>query len=563
MPRLYVHESVLRQIAAGTLALAVCLTLWADLASEKSSAFTSEGTLVLDVSSATEIPRTGMHLNATCGLHNSSKFGSASLHRGMSSGFGDSALLSAASAPEAIPRQSIKEREDAGVALIVDAGEGYESHGKLAGGAATAPLTLSSDYITSMRCPTVYIYDRLPLFKGDIAPARITHDRAFGAALGPPGIYATRQYDTAEIFINRLYRSKHCALTSHPKNADLFFIPAMSAPKAFSYWTTLCRTELMMAEDRAAKALPYLSAATATRHLFIISKSHTGPSSSPFNGSGCAWIRGETPPFDKIQRFAYSHTFRGHSSLSAPQDNSAQAWAAAHDVLGRNSSRNGGSMTRGASDRWSTQLDGRIISIPYPTTVHWSKAVGTGQYWTSNTTRPLLISMICGFHGTQAKLRRRLFKDCNALGPPTCSAIHAFRAVSATALKNSSVFCLEPEGDTPFRKSIYDSLISGCIPVLFSLTTEAVSPWHWGAFRADSRILMSPDDYLSKVVSLDDLRRIPADRIAHMQETIRRHAHKLHYAFEDYPSGDDGFELLLKKALLRAQGVSLADLERY
>jgi hypothetical protein len=105
--------------------------------------------------------------------------------------------------------------------------------------------------------------------------------------------------------------------------------------------------------------------------------------------------------------------------------------------------------------------------------------------------------------------------------------------------------------------------VSGCIPVLFSLTTDAVSPWHWGPFRADSRILMSPDDYMNKVTSLEDLRRIPAERIAHMQATIRANVHKIQYSLEDYPSGDDGFELLLKKALLRAQGVSLADLERY
>ena len=130
-------------------------------------------------------------------------------------------------------------------------------------------------------------------------------------------------------------------------------------------------------------------------------------------------------------------------------------------------------------------------------------------------------------------------------------------------MKQKAVFCLEPEGDSPFRKSIYDSLTAGCIPVLFSLNTDAVSPWHWGSFRADSRVLMSPDDYMNNVTSLQTLRSIPAERVALMQATIRANAHKLHYAFEDYPSGDDGFELLLKKALLRAQGVSLADLEKY
>ena len=45
--------------------------------------------------------------------------------------------------------------------------------------------------------------------------------------------------------------------------------------------------------------------------------------------------------------------------------------------------------------------------------------------------------------------------------------------------KASSVFCLEPEGDSPDRKSVYDSLLLGCIPVVFSRRTLALSPLHW------------------------------------------------------------------------------------
>lgn len=37
----------------------------------------------------------------------------------------------------------------------------------------------------------------------------------------------------------------------------------------------------------------------------------------------------------------------------------------------------------------------------------------------------------------------------------------------ALELKRRSVFCLEPPGANPIRRSMYDSLLSGCIPVLF------------------------------------------------------------------------------------------------
>lgn len=42
-----------------------------------------------------------------------------------------------------------------------------------------------------------------------------------------------------------------------------------------------------------------------------------------------------------------------------------------------------------------------------------------------------------------------------------------------------SEFCLQPPGDSPTRKSLFDSLVSGCIPVLFDpFTAYYQYPWH-------------------------------------------------------------------------------------
>ena len=46
------------------------------------------------------------------------------------------------------------------------------------------------------------------------------------------------------------------------------------------------------------------------------------------------------------------------------------------------------------------------------------------------------------------------------------------------ALAARATFCLEPEGDSPFRKSLSDSIGFGCIPVLFSNLTELVAIVH-------------------------------------------------------------------------------------
>jgi hypothetical protein len=230
---------------------------------------------------------------------------------------------------------------------------------------ASAPFSLAS-----MRCPTVYIYDAMPLFKGDMPPAEINVERAFGQALGPPGIYNINQFSAAEIFIYRLYRSKHCPITKDPKKADLFFIPAMSGPRGVEEWKTMCTSQVKMKGERAFQALPHFNAQTASRHIFIISKAH----SSPSRGNGCAWIRGEIPPFDKMQRFAYSHTYRGNRYRERSPDNSGPLWSKVPNVLGQ-----GKAVSRPDSSEPESFLDGRVISIPYPTTVHSKRRCDAGS----------------------------------------------------------------------------------------------------------------------------------------------------------------------------------------
>jgi hypothetical protein len=216
-----------------------------------------------------------------------------------------------------------------------------------------------------------------------------------------------------------------------------------------------------------------------------------------------------------------------------------------------------------ANNEGQVSVDGRFLSVPVPSGIHWG--VGLGKPWKvmqvpdgfgNASPRPLLAYLICKFHGLQKELRQRLFAQCNQLGPPVCLAVQNFNP--ATMLKKRhSIFCLEPEGDSPWRKSIYDSLTSGCIPIFFSTNTDALSSWHWPpAMRADMRLVVSEADFMSGETTLESvLNSITPERIAVMQAAIAANAHRLHYALEDYPTGDDAFEVLLKKAYLRAQGV--------
>ncbi|CAL5187523.1 unnamed protein product [Lathyrus oleraceus] len=60
-----------------------------------------------------------------------------------------------------------------------------------------------------------------------------------------------------------------------------------------------------------------------------------------------------------------------------------------------------------------------------------------------------------------------------------CSSVKCNEPESIIQLFVESEFCLQPPGDSPTRKSVFDSLISGCIPVLFDpFTAYYQYPWH-------------------------------------------------------------------------------------
>ena len=66
--------------------------------------------------------------------------------------------------------------------------------------------------------------------------------------------------------------------------------------------------------------------------------------------------------------------------------------------------------------------------------------------------------------------------DCQFLD---CKSGGCDQPESVTKLFLESEFCLQPPGDSPTRKSVFDSLVSGCIPVLFDpFTAYYQYPWH-------------------------------------------------------------------------------------
>ncbi|KAJ3699862.1 hypothetical protein LUZ61_003567 [Rhynchospora tenuis] len=79
-------------------------------------------------------------------------------------------------------------------------------------------------------------------------------------------------------------------------------------------------------------------------------------------------------------------------------------------------------------------------------------------------------------------------------------------------------FCLQPPGDTLTRRSIFDSILAGCVPVFFTeMTAYSQYTWYIPERREDWSVLIGPDqlDQIEEVLS-----QIPEKEVKRMREVL-------------------------------------------
>jgi hypothetical protein len=116
---------------------------------------------------------------------------------------------------------------------------------------------------------------------------------------------------------------------------------------------------------------------------------------------------------------------------------------------------------------------------------------------------------------------------------------HKFKINELHALPRSSIFCLQPPGDMPTRKSLFDAILSGCIPVLFHpLTARYMYEWHLGQIMWEAisinfdtmndqqELINNRVDYIQKLV---DLYKNHPEIIKEKQNLIKKYASQLQY----------------------------------
>ncbi|CAI5495401.1 unnamed protein product [Closterium sp. Naga37s-1] len=245
-----------------------------------------------------------------------------------------------------------------------------------------------------------------------------------------------------------------------------------------------------------------------------------------------------------------------------------------------------------------------IFSVPYTTTFH-PASLAEINHWLALVAarrRPFLFSYVGGRRPsgtTSGPLRKALIAECERAGNATClwmkctgpdevgQELPLFTAADAAAdagtalgaaveavvgsatprdaegedvaewvpsgcydtwqvavVMLQSKFCLQPTGDSSVRRSTFDSLLAGCIPVFFKEESFNMQyPWHFPEDRSTISVTLDEARVLNGTAEVAaELAAIPEERVASMQARIRELVPQLLYRHMAVPRGGEGVE---------------------
>ncbi|CAA0824820.1 Exostosin family protein [Striga hermonthica] len=208
------------------------------------------------------------------------------------------------------------------------------------------------------------------------------------------------------------------------------------------------------------------------------------------------------------------------------------------------------------------------FAIPYPTYFHPSSDAQVRE-WQGRMRRQRRRSLFC-FAGAprpnmEGSIRGEIMAQCGTASK-RCKMVHCkddkhncLKPANLMRMFQGSVFCLQPSGDSFTRRSTFDSILAGCIPVFFSPASAYVQYlWHLPSDFGSYSVLIPEGDVKTHKVSIDRvLSRIPASRVAAMREKVIKLIPNVIYA--DHRSRlekiEDAFDLAIRGVVQRVDGL--------
>uniref|UniRef100_A0A5B7AK76 Putative xyloglucan galactosyltransferase KATAMARI1-like n=1 Tax=Davidia involucrata TaxID=16924 RepID=A0A5B7AK76_DAVIN len=214
----------------------------------------------------------------------------------------------------------------------------------------------------------------------------------------------------------------------------------------------------------------------------------------------------------------------------------------------------------------SSPWNSNDFGIPYPTYFHpWSdKEVFQWQNRLRRQRRRFLFS----FAGAprpniEESIRNDIIEQCQAsrrkckLLNCTNVANKCRKPVYVMKMFQSSVFCLQPPGDSFTRRSTFDTILAGCIPVFFHPASAYVQYlWHLPKNFDKYSVFIAEDEVKNKTISIERaLLDIPKRKVLAMREEVIKLIPKVIYADprSRLETLEDAFDVTLKGVLDRIE----------
>ncbi|CAG7907745.1 unnamed protein product [Brassica rapa] len=202
------------------------------------------------------------------------------------------------------------------------------------------------------------------------------------------------------------------------------------------------------------------------------------------------------------------------------------------------------------------------FAVPYPTYFHpkTRTEVETWQMQVRTVQRRYLFSFVGAPRPEmEESIRGEVIKQCLA-SQERCKFLNCDtpskdcgNPVKVMEVFQDSIFCLQPSGDTPTRRSTFDSVLAGCIPVFFSLDSVQYK-WHFPVDHTKYSVYISEEDVRDGKVSIEKiLSMISEEEILSMRNEVEKIIPKIIYAKPGALGPEkieDAFEIALPRQLL-------------
>ncbi|PHT26357.1 Xyloglucan galactosyltransferase KATAMARI1 [Capsicum baccatum] len=179
------------------------------------------------------------------------------------------------------------------------------------------------------------------------------------------------------------------------------------------------------------------------------------------------------------------------------------------------------------SSPWSANDFG----IPYPTYFHPAKdsEVFTWQDRMRKLERKWLFCFAGGPRpGISKSIRGQIIDQC--MESKVCELLKCGQSgeskchspSSIMKMFQSSLFCLQPQGDSYTRRSAFDAMLAGCIPVFFHPASAYTQyTWHLPKNYSAFSVFISENDVREKNISIEErLNQIPPEKVKEMREAV-------------------------------------------